>query len=95
MGKYMRRKKLDEINKEINRFKSLDIESLSIDAIKTETTGLYTFSCFSYQLGPPCTNNSVSHKISTTSHVLHFLTSQADSNSRTALKTIILPTFKI
>jgi hypothetical protein len=36
MGKYLQRRKLDEIIKKINRFKSLDLESLSIDAIKTE-----------------------------------------------------------
>lgn len=36
MGKYLESKTLDEINKEINRFKSLDIIGLSIDEIKTE-----------------------------------------------------------
>jgi hypothetical protein len=36
MGKYLQRKKLDEISKEINRFKSLDLGRLSIDAIKIE-----------------------------------------------------------
>jgi hypothetical protein len=36
MGKYLQSKTLDEIIKEINRFKSLNLEGFSIDAIKTE-----------------------------------------------------------